>query len=155
MSTQPEQSPEQIEREIDETRSHLNETIADIQQRLSPNTLMDDAINYVKNNKTLQRQVVSTVRDNPAPLLLIGIGIIWLVATGATGAKQRGRPRTEGPYPGERVDTGLPARAHHPQGPLPADSASKAGAGPDRGPAGRIVNEVPDTGFTAPHKNAP
>lgn len=118
--SQREQS-EQIEEQIEETRHQLGETVDELQQRLSPDTLLDDAINYVKTNKEFRRRVLTTVRDNPIPICLIGIGAAWLALSGTSGTNRR-RVGGEG-EPKESFDAaplaGDPRFADHPEGPSP------------------------------------
>lgn len=118
MSTQPEQSPEYIEEQIAETRSQLSETVEELQNRLSPNDMLEDAINYVKTNEALRRNVVTTIRDNPIPVCLMGIGLIWLIASGASGPRHRGSLGYEGSFDAA-PSAGDPRFSDHPEGPAP------------------------------------
>lgn len=75
--------PKEIERDLEETRSRVDETLDELNRKLSPGELLDQALNYVKDGpgefgSNLGRQV----RDNPLPISLIGIGLAWLMASG-------------------------------------------------------------------------
>ena len=85
----------EIRAEIAETREEMSETIGAIQERLSPSTIVSNAKERVKTATTdTMRQVantagnaadravhnrfIDTVRRNPWPLVMIGIGAAWL-----------------------------------------------------------------------------
>ncbi len=89
-----EESPEEIRDQIEETRSDMSETIDEIQARLSPENLVEQAKGTVRD-ATIGKaeQVVSdatdtakgagmglmeTIKQNPIPAALAGIGIAWL-----------------------------------------------------------------------------
>lgn len=75
----------EIERELDDTRSRLDATIGALQQKLAPATMVDQAVAYFKegNGVELGRNLGRSVRDNPIPVALIGIGIGWLMMSGS------------------------------------------------------------------------
>lgn len=76
-------SPEQIEREIEATRREMSQTIDAIQQRLSPDYLMDQAMGYLRTGPgTFANNIGKAVRDNPIPVALVGIGVAWLAMGG-------------------------------------------------------------------------
>jgi hypothetical protein len=77
-------SPEILEREIDDARAKLSETLEALQERLQPRQLLGDAAQSVKTRSArLARNVGDTAMQNP--LLAIGGGIamallaIWRV----------------------------------------------------------------------------
>lgn len=151
-------SSREIEREIEQTRSQLSDTVEGIQNRLSPNSLVDDAINYIRTNKELRRNVATTVRDNPVPLLLMGIGLIWLVVSGASGARQRTGIRqtdTAGIPPGVTPvgarTGGEPGLGRYPEGRTPepygvgnADRPLSSASGEPTAPGARRTSEGPE-----------
>jgi hypothetical protein len=91
-------SPEVIRARIQETRAHMSEVVDAIQDRLSPERLTQEAKEIVKDatvrkveritNMATQKaenwrsQVVETVRQNPIPAAMIGIGLGWLLFGG-------------------------------------------------------------------------
>jgi ElaB/YqjD/DUF883 family membrane-anchored ribosome-binding protein len=114
--------PEKIRAEIVETRAEMSETIDAIQEKLSPQRLMDEAKQNVRDatvgkvttmmntvtdkaadvGEQVQdqaQQAVSYVRDNPVPALLIGAGVTWLLM------RSRGRS-TYSDYGGRSSYTG-------------------------------------------------
>ena len=76
-------SPEQLEREIAETRAEIDATLVAIQNKLSPGQLLDQALGYVRRNGgEFAGNVGRSMRDNPLPLALVGVGLSWLMVAG-------------------------------------------------------------------------
>jgi hypothetical protein len=91
-------SPEVIRARIQETRAHMSEVVDAIQDRLSPERLTQEAKEIVKDAtvrkveritnmathkaENWRSQVVETVRQNPIPAAMIGIGLGWLLFGG-------------------------------------------------------------------------
>ena len=76
--------PEEIEREIERTRAEFSSTIDAIQSKLTPGQLMDQALSYARTSLPADfgSNLGNTVRNNPVPVTLIGIGIAWLAMSG-------------------------------------------------------------------------
>jgi len=96
MSTYDEtRSPEQIETDIERTRSQMAQTLDTIQKRFSPGQLLDQTLSYLDEkrvNENLRRfgtNVSSAVKENPIPVTLLGAGLAWLALSSRTGAKGR------------------------------------------------------------------
>ena len=77
-------NPNEIERDLAQTRARLDATIDALQQRLSPGEMVDQAIGYVKESGggEFGRNLMLTVRDHPIPVALIGVGVAWLMLAG-------------------------------------------------------------------------
>lgn len=77
-------SPEEIESDIERTRADFSSTIDAIQHKLSPTEMMDQAVDYALSTTpgAFSMNLVNSVRDNPIPVALIGVGIAWLMAAG-------------------------------------------------------------------------
>lgn len=87
--------PDQIRAEIEQTRARMGETIDEIQERLSPerlkqqtkDTIREATIGKVEEMtnraeyemKSWRSRIVQTVKDNPVPAALIGVGVGWLL----------------------------------------------------------------------------
>ena len=71
----------QLEREAEQTRSQLAQTLGELRQRITPGQLVDQAVDYAKDSgggqfvRNLSRQATS----NPMPVALIGAGMAWLM----------------------------------------------------------------------------
>lgn len=76
-----ERRSEEIEDEIARTRADMDSTLDALQRKLSPNELVDQAMNYVRRNGVgdLMRSAGEMLRDNPVPVALIGLGAAWLL----------------------------------------------------------------------------
>ncbi len=84
-------SPAEIEREVEETRARLRADLADMRGRLSPGTMVDQALDYARasGGAEFTRNFGRQVRDNPLPIALIGAGIGWLMTAGRGGGTGR------------------------------------------------------------------
>ena len=81
MANPDDRTPEQIEREIEQTRRNTAATLAAIEDRLAPGRLMDEAWNYLRNSgqgQSFVSNLSTTVRDNPIPVALLAISLTWL-----------------------------------------------------------------------------
>lgn len=69
-----------IRAEIRQTRSHLDSTLDQLQQRLDPKEVMHSAFQTLRDNSgDVVNRAICTVKQNPIPTALIGIGVIWLL----------------------------------------------------------------------------
>lgn len=74
-------SAAELQREIELQRTRVEDTIDQIQQKLSPGQMVDELLAYTKGGggefvSTLQRQVSA----NPLPVALLGVSLAWLMA---------------------------------------------------------------------------
>lgn len=74
-------SAAELQREIELQRSRVENTIDEIQQKLSPGQLVDELLAYTKGGggefvSSLQRNVTA----NPLPVALLGVSLAWLMA---------------------------------------------------------------------------
>jgi ElaB/YqjD/DUF883 family membrane-anchored ribosome-binding protein len=81
-------APEQIERDIRDTRAEVGATLDAIQSKLTPGQMMDQALGYLRTSLPADfgRNMNETVRNNPLPVALVGIGLVWMMASGRTGS---------------------------------------------------------------------
>jgi ElaB/YqjD/DUF883 family membrane-anchored ribosome-binding protein len=80
MSKKRNQSRE-IESEIDQTRSRMDDTITAIEQKLSPGELLDEGLDYFRRSGSgdFINNLGATARDNPVPVTLATVGLGWLM----------------------------------------------------------------------------
>ncbi len=92
MKTNGERNPEEILAEIERTRSDMDHTLNTIERRLTPGQLFDQGLDYLRHSGGQQfaSNLGRTVRDNPVPVVLMGIGIAWLMASNSRGAAATG-----------------------------------------------------------------
>lgn len=114
-----ETDPEEIRAEIEETRAHMSGTIDEIQDRLSPTNIKDQAVGAVREATVGKAEdmvrgagdavtdarygLMETVRQNPLPAALTGLGLVMLWRNRKSGTQQhRGSSRSSyyygGPY---------------------------------------------------------
>jgi ElaB/YqjD/DUF883 family membrane-anchored ribosome-binding protein len=96
-------NPEELERDIDRTRSSLGRTIDELENRLSPGQLLDQALGMARQHGgEFATNLGRSAENNPVPLLLTAVGIAWMMASSnepradkhevsgrASGAKER------------------------------------------------------------------
>lgn len=107
-SDDPEVRTQEIREEIAQTRVEMSETIEAIQERLTPGHLVAQAGETVRNAATekvkdmanragyavdqlRESSFVETVRSNPIPAAMIGLGAAWLVMKGRSPRERSDR----------------------------------------------------------------
>jgi hypothetical protein len=87
-------STREIEREVEQTRADIDQTTRELREKFTVGQLVDETSRMFGGRETsdffsnLGRQV----RDNPLPVLLVGIGLAWLMAS---SSRPRYRPEYE------------------------------------------------------------
>lgn len=75
--------PEDIERDIERTRTRMAGTLDDLQKRLSPGQMVDEALGYLDEKAgRIGSEIMGTLRDNPVPATMVGVGVAWLFLSG-------------------------------------------------------------------------
>jgi len=86
-----EKSPEEIEREIEETRNRMSQNIDELGDRLSPDHLKHEAKSAIRNAaqgavsnvgeqaRRTGNRLVDVIRENPLPVIAVGAGVTWLL----------------------------------------------------------------------------
>lgn len=77
-------NPEQIERDIEATRQRAVETVAALEEKISPGRMIDDAVAYVRHSdmgRRVGRNLRDTIIGNPMPVALLTVGAAWLAAS--------------------------------------------------------------------------
>lgn len=124
--------PKAIRAEAESTRARMSDTLDEIGERLNPNVMKEKvkesireatigrvetmARNAADRVNDTSRSIVDTIRENPVPAVLVGVGLAWLVfGSGRNESRDRGRYQRQGdegwsrtPYPDEEWgDTGM------------------------------------------------
>jgi ElaB/YqjD/DUF883 family membrane-anchored ribosome-binding protein len=94
---------ERTRTEIERTRADMSETVDAIQERLSPENLKEQTKDRVKEATVGRAQeagtgIVETIRANPLPAALTGIGLGWLLVNARRQSSAQGSYRV-GAYP--------------------------------------------------------
>lgn len=81
-------TPESIERDIARTREQMSATIDQLQSKMSPGQLLDQGLDYLRSSGAgdFGSNLGRSVRDNPLPVALVGVGLAWLMASGRSAA---------------------------------------------------------------------
>ena len=74
--------PDLIEDDIRRTQDRIGDTIDKLEEQLSPPRLAKSLLG--DDNSDIAREALEITRQNPIPVALIAIGVIWLVATART-----------------------------------------------------------------------
>ena len=83
-------SPQEVEREVQQSRADVEETLEAIQERLSPGQMFEQVVDYMRssNGGDFLRNLGTVVRDNPVPVALVGTGLVWLMLSGSRSARR-------------------------------------------------------------------
>jgi ElaB/YqjD/DUF883 family membrane-anchored ribosome-binding protein len=91
MSEYERQNPEEIEREIGQTRNRLSRDIDELGNKLSPQNLKEEAKSAIKGAahgavsnvgeqaRRTGSRLVEVIRENPLPVIAVGAGVTWLL----------------------------------------------------------------------------
>jgi ElaB/YqjD/DUF883 family membrane-anchored ribosome-binding protein len=97
IETRGERSPQEIEREIEQTRSRMSRNIDELGDRLSPSNLKEEAKNKIKDAaqgavsnvgeqaRRTSSRLVEVIRENPLPVIAVGAGVTWLLTQRSKG----------------------------------------------------------------------
>lgn len=77
-----------MERDIEETRARLDMTIERLQDRLTPASMLDEAVGYVRESqlRDVSDNLLVAIRQNPVAVALIAAGVGWLLYGSAARA---------------------------------------------------------------------
>ncbi|WP_068875764.1 MULTISPECIES: DUF3618 domain-containing protein [unclassified Phenylobacterium] len=123
----------ELEREVEETRGRIDQTVEALKDKMQPRELFDEATRMMggASNKVLTT-AVDQLRENPIPIALIGLGVAWLAISqtrrqpSAIGYEGSGYyPTYEGYDEGESLRAKVKAKADAAKAKL-ADSAERA-----------------------------
>jgi ElaB/YqjD/DUF883 family membrane-anchored ribosome-binding protein len=79
-------SSAELEREVAAQRSRVEDTIGELQRRLSPGQLVDEVLSYAKDGGgQFVGNFGKTISANPLPAALLGVSLVWLMAGGKSG----------------------------------------------------------------------
>ena len=96
-------SPEDIEREIEQTRNRLSRDIDELGNKLSPQNLKEEAKSAIKgvaqgavsnvgeHARRTGSRLVEVIRENPLPVIAVGAGVTWLLTQRSRSEVSGGR----------------------------------------------------------------
>ncbi|MPZ11490.1 MAG: DUF3618 domain-containing protein [Kiloniellaceae bacterium] len=84
-------SPEELEREVAQTRAAIDRKLVLLQQRLSPRYIAGQTLGHARRSGgDFLGSLGATLRDNPVPAVLLGVGLCWLMMAGGRQSRARG-----------------------------------------------------------------
>lgn len=86
---------EELEREIDATRASLLDTLEQLEHRLSPSEMINQALSQMRRHGgEFTGNLGQSLKDHPMPALLTSVGIAWMMASEgrSSGGDGGGRP---------------------------------------------------------------
>jgi hypothetical protein len=93
-----------IEKDLERTRTRMDDRLNELQERLSPGQVVDDLMAYFRGSDGADfgRNLMASVKNAPLPAALTGIGLTWLMASNphphtGVAAQPAANPK---PYPG-------------------------------------------------------
>ena len=85
--------PAQLEREIDQKRSHIEHIVQELGNKLSPGEMFDRALQMGKGNGgEFAANLGQTIKAHPVPALLAATGLIWLYSSSRNETGTTSRP---------------------------------------------------------------
>jgi ElaB/YqjD/DUF883 family membrane-anchored ribosome-binding protein len=114
---------DRIEADVQQSRHRLNDTLSELGSKLSPGQMLDEGIGLLQGQAgQFAGKLGRQIRENPLPVVLIGAGLAWLVAS----SRQSNRSpelETEQQYHQRRYRTIEEARWATPRMPDESDQA--------------------------------
>ena len=111
-------SSEQIQADIQRTRADLDRTLTQLERRLEPRRLMDQGIDFLRDNGAREyfSNLGQAAKDQPLPIALVGVGLAWMMMTNGRVRESRHDSRALGDTlgsaaasAGERIGEGVDA----------------------------------------------
>lgn len=151
-NTDRNRSPNEIERELEEERAKMRETVDRLSRRFTGEYAWEQAGRYLRENRgSIGSSAGRMLREKPFAVVLTAIGISWMLfgpkSAAASRAKETSQPRRDGRTP--LSDRSSAPEADHPvPAPLPETRSIPATAG--RTPVADTRSEGGDTSKPAP-----
>jgi ElaB/YqjD/DUF883 family membrane-anchored ribosome-binding protein len=87
----PEALTSAIQGDIERTRSQMDQTLEELEERLTPSRLLDDSWQFVKESSASgANRVWNLAKEHPLPALTVGVGLGWLIYESRHGGRLRG-----------------------------------------------------------------
>ena len=95
--------PRTLEREIDAKRAEISGTVAALENKLSPGEIFERVLGFARGNgREFADNLSASVKANPVPMLLTGVGLAWMMVN-----QQRGPEASRYYYREDSVGTGV------------------------------------------------
>src|SRR4029077_6738720 len=78
-------STTRIEDDLRVTRDRMDGRLTELQEHLTPGQILDDVMGYFRDSQSgdFGRNLMTSVRNNPLPAAITGIGLAWLMVSGS------------------------------------------------------------------------
>jgi hypothetical protein len=89
----------QIEQDLAQTRARMDNRLGELQDRLSPNQLVNDALTHFggEDGGDFTQTLIAKAKANPLPAALVGVGLVWLMASSQRKQNQSTSPHDDLP----------------------------------------------------------
>jgi len=115
---------DRLEADVEQSRHRLNDTLSELGSKLSPGQMLDEGLGLLRGQAgQFAGKLGRQVRDNPLPVLLVGAGVAWLVASSRQKAAHRQERDSEDLYHQRRYRSIEEARWATPRMPSETDEA--------------------------------
>jgi ElaB/YqjD/DUF883 family membrane-anchored ribosome-binding protein len=72
--------PDTLEREINQTRARMNQTLGALERRLTPGQIVDEAMGlFREHGRDFAANLGTSIKENPVPAMLAAVGIGWMI----------------------------------------------------------------------------
>jgi hypothetical protein len=126
MTDATDRSAEDIERELKRTRAEIDRTASAIQDRLTPEAVVDHALAYLRGPGG--RRILEAVQRNPFPAVLAAVAIGWLLLSVRQTAEDRGPGQPHRARPQEPPPSPVPRMSETPSGATTPSASPAPGA---------------------------
>ncbi|WP_346795591.1 DUF3618 domain-containing protein [Halomonas sp. Bachu 37] len=95
-------SSEEIEKDIDRSRERLDSTLHEIEERFSPQQLLNTSYEYLRHGGANEfvSNLSNTIKQNPVPFLLTSAGLGWMIMSQRNPNQGRQHRHDDSPYMG-------------------------------------------------------
>lgn len=96
MSRYQQRRVEELESDVRQTRAHLDDTLHELEHRLSPARVRHGISTHLprRNGQSFLTGLGDSIRQHPLPVLMTGVGLGWLMAaqlrSGSSGQRRQG-----------------------------------------------------------------
>lgn len=150
-------SPEEIEKEIHRSRERLDTTLNELEERFSPQRLLNASYDYLRHGGANEffSNLGTTIKENPVPFLVTGVGLGWLLTAQRGGARPSGNLANSEAYPhsgptGDVFRSSDISAGRHAGDDIHAPFGGGHAAGLDAGLAGEPSRRPPSSAFSHP-----
>ena len=118
-----------VEQRVDEARDRLDASLDALQRKFSPGQMVDEAMSFFREGSGADfgRNLTRSVREQPMPVILVGVGLAWLMFTSSGSQSSSGTTSHLGGQ-AQRAGETASERARQASGAL-QDQASSIGQG--------------------------